>query len=253
RQERQDRSGDRPHGRSARHIPATVAPHAIRHHQEQPGTRFRQVRRLDLHREETVFVNRPDLPDVRGEPETTTGRTNHGVRCADRPSVFHDLSSHAQDPLRRWPPLNAIVIYGPLPGLYTRATTSPSVSCWRLNPGICWYVLPPSCDMAVPFKLPKSSIHPRALGSRRSGSVGNRRFGSNAIALVATPESSDVTRGSMSWGDRKSSVFPPASCFMEARGSCPVRRKKNTAPTPYRSLAGVASPRFCSGAPQPGV
>src|SRR5207249_1695212 len=48
-------------------------------------------------------------------------------------------------------------------------------------------------------------------------------------------------------------VVPPASCFMEARGSCPVRRKKNTAPTPYRSLAGVASPRFCSGAPQPGV
>src|SRR5213078_2267348 len=131
------------------------------HHQEQPGPRLGQVRRLDLHGEETVFVDRSDFPDVRGEPEPTTGRTNHGVRGSCRPSVFYDFSRHAQDPLRRWPPLKAIVMYGPLPGLYTRATTSPSVSSWRLNPGICWYVLPPSCDMAVPFKLPKSSIQHR--------------------------------------------------------------------------------------------
>src|SRR5438445_712178 len=102
-----------------------------------------------------------------GVSRISVGGSNDRIAHLCGRSLSYGSSRQGHRPPRRRPPLNAIVMYGPLPGLYTNATTSPSVSSSRLNPGICRYVLPPSCDMAVPFRLPKSSIQHRPFPSFR--------------------------------------------------------------------------------------
>src|SRR5881409_3955380 len=93
------------------------------------------------------------------------------------------------------------------------------------------------------------SPDPPEIACAMSAAVGNRSFGSNDMALVTTSESSWGTLGSRSRGDRKSSDLPAASCFIEAWGSLAVRRKKRTAPTLYRSLAGVLPQVLLRGPP----
>src|SRR3989475_12348352 len=166
-QEREERPGDRLNSNPARDLPAAVSSHAIGDHQEQPGSRLGQERGPDLDREDAVFVDRSNPPNVRGKSHISVGGSNDRIAHLPGRSLSYGSSRQGHRPPRRRPPLNAIVMYGPLPGLYTNATTSPSVSSSRLNPGICRYVLPPSCDMAVPFRPPNSSIPQRPFPSLR--------------------------------------------------------------------------------------
>src|SRR5437867_344847 len=75
-------------------------------------------------------------PHVRGKPDFPPGGANDRIGHPGGHFFPIRVSRHPHRPPRRRPPLNAIVMYGPRPGLYTRATTSPSVSFSRLNPGI---------------------------------------------------------------------------------------------------------------------
>src|SRR5205823_11188641 len=165
RQDRENRARDRPDRSPARNIPAAVSSHAIGHHQEHPGPRFGQIRRLDFHREQAVFIDPSDFPDVRGESEPSPGGANDRLGPSRRHLLFRDLANHDHVPPRRVPPLKVIVMYGTFPAFYSRERTSPSARSCFLIPGICRYVLPPSWDMAVPFMLPRSSIQQRPFGS----------------------------------------------------------------------------------------
>src|SRR5207249_1337289 len=129
-----------------------------------------------------VFVDRSDSPDVRGEAHPPAGGANDRLACSGGHPFSCDSSCHGHRPPFRRPPLNAIVMYGPRPGLYTRATTSPSVSGCRLNPG--------------------GSSAPPVIASAMSCVVGKRSFGSKDIALVTTSESSLGTLDTRSRGDR---------------------------------------------------
>src|SRR3989304_4220712 len=114
----------------------------------------------------------------------------------------------------------------------------------------CWsqdlWSLPTSISFLTLHFLPSTMRwgEPTAFADRpliasiMSWAVGNRAFGSYAIALVTMSESSCVTPGSTSRGDRMSSPPPCGGGLIDALGSCAVRRKNRTARAPDAAVGG---------------